>query len=76
MYPEVDGTPLLSLREVVFEQGLWDVRAMKAAEAKVGREAVLAAVEAEGRIDFTHYPRNEAYLLKLRDTVNRMAAQA
>ncbi len=76
VYPEVDGTPLLSLREVVFEQGLWDVRAMKAAEARVGREAVLAAVEAEGKIDFTHYPRNEAYLLKLRDTVNRMAAQA
>ncbi len=76
VYPGADGKPILSLHEVLFEQSLLDLRALKAAEAKVGREAVLAAVDAEGKLDFTHYPRNEAYLLTLRDTVNRMAAQA
>ncbi len=76
VYPGADGKPILSLHEVLFEQSLLDLRALKAAEAKVGREAVLAAVDAEGKLDFTHYPRNEAYLLTLRDTINRMAAQA
>ena len=51
------------------------LRTLKTAEKKVGREAVLAAIAAEGKIDFKHYPRHEAYLLTLRDTVNRLAAQ-
>ena len=74
VYPGTDGKPILSLHEIHFEQSLLDLRAMKAAEQRVGREAVLSAVGAEGRIDFNHYPRNESYLLTLRDTVNRMAA--
>ena len=74
VYPHTDGTPLLSLHGVLFSQALLDLRAMKAAEDKVGREAVIAAVEAEGKIDYMHYPRSESYLLTLRDKVNRMAA--
>ncbi|MBE6581525.1 MAG: DUF4091 domain-containing protein [Ruminococcaceae bacterium] len=74
VYPNNDGTPLLSLHGVLFSQALLDLRAMKAAEAVVGRDAVIEAVEAQGRIDYMHYPRTESYLLTLRDTVNRMAA--
>ena len=74
VYPGMDGKPILSLHGLLFKQALLDLRAMKAAEQRVGREAVLAAVEAEGKIDYMHYPRSEAYILKLRDTVNRMAA--
>ena len=74
VYPNTDGTPLLSLHGVLFSQALLDIRAMKAAEAVVGRDAVVAAVEAEGKIDYMHYPRSESYLLTLRDTLNRMAA--
>ena len=74
VYPDADGTPLLALHHAIFVQALFDLRAMEAAEAVCGREAVLAAVEAEGKIDFSHYPRSNDYLLKLRDTLNRMAA--
>ena len=48
---------------------------MKAAETAVGREAVLAAIATEGKIDFRHYPKHEGYLMTLRDTVNRLATQ-
>ena len=74
VYPGADGKPILSLHEILFEQALLDLRAMKAAEIKVGREAVLSAIKSEGEIDFKHYPKHENYLLTLRDTVNRLAA--
>lgn len=74
VYPGMDGKPIPSLHGLLFKQALLDLRAMQAAEEKVGREAVLAAIESEGKIDYMHYPRSEAYILKLRDTVNRMAA--
>lgn len=74
VYPAPDGTPIPSLHGILFEQALLDLRALKLAEAKVGREKVLAAVLAAGDITFTKYPRNEEYLLNLRDTVNRLAA--
>ncbi|MBE6594704.1 MAG: DUF4091 domain-containing protein [Ruminococcaceae bacterium] len=75
VYPDVNGKPLLSLHHVLFVQALLDLRAMQAAEAVCGREAVLEAIEAEGKVDFSHYPRNAAYLISLRDTLNRMAAK-
>ncbi|MBE6594702.1 MAG: DUF4091 domain-containing protein [Ruminococcaceae bacterium] len=74
VYPDMDGKPLLALHHVMFVQALFDLRAMEAAEAVCGREAVLAAVESEGKIDFSHYPRSNDYLLTLRDRLNRMAA--
>lgn len=74
VYPGKDGKPLHSLHELLFEQALLDVRAMDAAAEKVGREAVIAAIDAEGEVSFKQYPRCEDYLLTLRDTVNRMAA--
>ena len=75
VYPGEDGQPLHSLRELIFEQALLDVRAMQAAAKKVGRAAVLAAIDAEGEINFKDYPRSEDYLLRLREAVNRMAAE-
>ena len=75
VYPGPDGTPIHSLHEVLFEQGLLDMRAMQAAEAKVGRERVLSAIDAECDLDFENYPKHEDYLLNLRDTLNLLAAQ-
>ena len=75
VYPGRGGKPLHSLRELIFEQGLLDMRAMQAAEKKVGRDAVIAVIDIEGEIDFATYPRHEDYLLNLRDTVNRIAAK-
>ena len=76
VYPGTDGRPLHSLHELHFEQALLDMRAMQAAEERAGREAVIAAIDAEGEIDFKVYPRSEDYILTLRDTVNRLAAQS
>lgn len=75
VYPGRDGKPLHSLHELLFEQALLDMRAMDAAAARVGREAVIAAIDAEGEVGFASYPKNEDYLLTLRNTVNRMAAK-
>ena len=74
VYPGTDGHPVHSLHEILFEQALLDMRAMDAAAQKVGRDAVIAAIDAEGDLKFDSYPKNEDYLLTLRDTVNRMAA--
>lgn len=74
VYPGSDGHPVHSLHEILFEQGLLDMRAMEAAAQKVGRDAVIAAIDAEGDLKFDSYPKNEDYLLTLRDTINRMAA--
>lgn len=75
VYPGSDGHPVHSLHEILFEQGLLDMRAMQAAEAKVGRERVIQAIDAEGDLKFDSYPKHEDYLLNLRDTLNRMSAE-
>ena len=75
VYPGTDGHPVHSLHEILFEQALLDMRAMEAAAQKVGRDAVIAAIDAEGDLKFDSYPKNEDYLLTLRDTVNRMAVE-
>ena len=75
VYPGKNGKPIHSLHELLFEQALLDMRALDAAAERVGREAVIAAIDAEGEVTFKDYPREEEYLLKLRDTANRMAAK-
>ena len=74
VYPAPDGTPLLSLHAVLVEQALHDTRAMAAAEAAVGREAVVDAIHKAGITDFKHYSTDPQHLLDLRETINRMAA--
>ena len=74
VYPAHDGTALCSLRSALFEQALFDMRAMAAAEAAAGREAVIAAIEQSGITDFKHYSTDPTRLLALRETINRLAA--
>lgn len=77
VYPGDDGRPLLSLRELVFHDGLQDMRALQLAEQKVGREKVLALLE-EGLdrpLAFDHCPGRDEYLLGLREKINRILAQ-
>lgn len=57
VYPGADGTPLSSLRQKVFADGIRDIAALKALEAKTSREFVLALIKEQlGDIDFKHYP--------------------
>lgn len=71
VYPGKDG-PIESLRLLVFHEGLQDQRALQQLAEKKGKAAVIALIE-EGiePITFTQFPREETYLLKLREKVNR-----
>ena len=71
VYPGKDG-PLESLRSEVFFEGLQDIRACKLLERFIGRDAVLALL---GDITFNRYPRSNAEVLKLRETINRELAK-
>ena len=74
VYPGNDGMPLYSLHAVLFEQALYDMRAMAAAEKVAGREAVVDAIDRAGATDFLHYSTDPQRLLALREKVNHLAA--
>ncbi len=75
VYPGPGGEPLPSLREKVFFDGLQDLRALRAAEQKLGRAAVRRLMaETLGDIDFSHYPMDEETFFRFRNAVwNRVA---
>lgn len=76
VYPGTDGTPVLSIRAALFEQAIYDMRAMKLAEQVSGRAAVIAAIDRCGSVDFMHYPTHADYLLRLREEINRLASKS
>ena len=71
VYPlSPDGEVVCSTRLYVFHEGLQDLRALKLLESLTDRQTVLGLLEQiQG---FRDYPRNSAYILNLRETVNRM----
>ena len=75
VYPGRDEKPLLSLRHVLFAQALLDERALRLAEQKFGRERVLAEIDRDYELKLDDYPKNEDYVLALRDRINRMVAE-
>ncbi|MBO5110749.1 MAG: DUF4091 domain-containing protein [Clostridia bacterium] len=76
VYPGPHGMPIESLHMRAFTQALTDLRAMELAESLCGREAVLAAIEADMPITFKEYPRNTDSALTIRQRVNQLIAQA
>ena len=75
VYPANDGTAIPSLRSALFEQALFDMRAMRLAEQVSGREAVMNAIDRYGKLDFKHYPKTPDYLIGLREEINRLAVK-
>ncbi len=73
VYPAADGTAHSSLRQVLFNEGLQDMRALQLCEELYGKEEVLAVME-DGidPITFKRYPREADYLLNLRRKINKM----
>lgn len=67
VYPGADG-PLLSLRALVFQEGLQDAQVCRLLERYVGKEEVVRMIDdrAGMEVRFDEYPRNAEYLLKLR----------
>ncbi len=69
VYPGEDG-PILSQRIYVFLEALQDLRAFQLLESYTSKEYVMELIEQEGELTFFDYPRNNAYLLSLREMVN------
>ncbi len=76
VYPKADGTPIVSLRLVVFREALQDMRAFALAESLFGRAAVMALIEQEMPITFATYPQHLSYLLMLREKINQLIKDA
>lgn len=72
VYPGPYGMPLESLHMRAFTQALTDLRAMEAAEALCGREAVLAAIDEDTPVTFEEYPRHTHASLDIRRRINRL----
>ncbi len=73
VYPGKDGVPEESLRLMVFEEALNDYRALCLLESYVGRDQVLELIRREAgmELSFKRYPRNDKFILELRDKVNQ-----
>lgn len=69
VYPlDEDGEVVCSLRLYVFHEALQDMRALKLLESLTDRQTV---VDMLGDIDkFASYPRNSAYIIKMREQIN------
>ena len=72
VYPGLNGEPWPSLRQVVFHEGLQDLRLLKLCQQRLGREQTMAILE-EGiaPITFKHYPREADWLLGLRRRLHK-----
>ena len=76
VYPGADGKALKSLRLLVFNEGLQDLRALTLAEKLAGRDTVLKLIEENGEIKFAKYPKGASYLLELRTKINELIKQS
>ena len=71
VYPGEDGKPEESLRLIVMDGAMNDVRAMKLLEELAGRGEVLKCLGEEGKdMTFAHYPRSIRYMTEVRQRVN------
>ena len=74
VYPAQNGTPLESLRVVVFNEGLQDMRAMQLCESLYSKKEVIAAVEEVlgDSIRFTRCAKSTNEMLAVRERINAM----
>lgn len=73
VYPGANGQPWPSLRQVVFNEGLQDMRALKLLEELYGREKAMEVLEAGiDPITFKKYPHSAQWLLCLRERINQL----
>ncbi len=73
VYPAPDGTAWPSLRQIVFNEGLQDLRALQLCEEWFGKDRVMEELEKGiDPITFENYPTGAEWLLGLRRRLNRM----
>ncbi len=76
VYPATEGKPYRSLRLVAFQEALYDLSALKLAEERCGREAVLSILDAQGEMTFSSYPKEADFILNMRETIHHMIESA
>ncbi len=71
VYPNTDGTPLLTPRMKVFNEAFIDNRALKTLESMVGKEKVLSICERHfGKVTYNTCPKNDE-LIAFREEINQ-----
>ena len=71
VYPGKMG-PLASLRLIVFADALNDMRALELLESYIGKEEVVKLIDSRGEITFRDYPKDEDYIISLREKINKL----
>ncbi len=72
VYPAADGSALESLRGAVIRESMQDLRLLRLAESKLGRDAVMEILESSwdsGKLTMKHYPHDPAWFDKIRDAI-------
>ncbi len=74
VYPSQNYEPLESLRIIVFNEGLQDMRAMQLCESLYSKEEVVAAIEdiLGDELTFQRCARSSAEMLAIREKINAM----
>lgn len=74
VYPAADGTAYETIHLAVFTQALRDLRAMDALADKMGKKSVCELIDkrAGKPITFADYPRNDDFILELREEINKL----
>ncbi len=77
VYPGEDGNPVPSLRQLVFNEALQDLRAFQLLEKLTSKEEVKALIKKQAKMDirFNKYPKNADFILDLRAKVNELIEQ-
>ncbi len=72
VYPGANGTPVPSLRQLVYNEGLQDMRALQLLESLTSREETLCWLEKQWDkpLTFREYPQDAAWLLSFRQALN------
>jgi len=78
VYPAQDGSALESIRILAFTEGLQDLRAMRLAEEAVGKDALVAEIEAifGGEIRFDRCAKDARTVYLIREKVNEIIKNA
>lgn len=72
VYPGEDG-PVSSIRQLVFNEALQDMRALKLLESLTSREETMALLEGDmdNKLTFSQYPKSGEFIINLRMRVNK-----
>ena len=72
VYPGADGEAIKSIRLLVFNEAIQDIRAFNLAASFVGKEEIIKLIDKYGNVTFKNYPKGADYILELREAINEI----